>query len=101
MHLFLLNLRTFLNLLAIKHIFIGIWSLNETSISIFAILFMLDTIASHGETLILLIFHLVYLLTVLHSIYRLLAAQVLLISRLATHSVGAFSLRSVHKSQLA
>ena len=101
MHLLLLNLRIFLNLLTIKHIFISIRSLNETSIAIFAILLMLNTIASHRETFILLIFHLIYLLTILHSIYRLLAAQMLLISRLATHSIGTFSLRSVHKSELA
>ena len=101
MHLLLLNLRTLLNLLAIKHIFISIRSLNKTSIPIFTILLMLNTIASHRETFILLIFHLIYLLTILHSIYRLLAAQMLLISRLATHSVGTFSLRCVHKSELA
>ena len=99
-HLLLLDLRTFLNLLAVKHIVISIWSLGKTSITIFASLLLFHAIASHCEALILLILQRIALLTTLHRIHRLLAAQMLLISRLAPHSVGTLRLGSIHKSEL-
>jgi hypothetical protein len=100
-HLLLLDLCAFLNLLAVKHIFISIWRLSKTSITIFASLLLFHAIASHREALILLILQRISLLTTLHCIHRLLAAQMLLISRLAPHSVGTLRLRSIHKSKLA
>ena len=55
MHLLLLNLRILLYLLAIKHIFISIWRLTQTSISTLgSSFFLLHTIASHCKTFILL-----------------------------------------------
>jgi len=91
-HLLLLDLRVLLNLLAIKHIFIGIWRLTETSISTLAALLLLNAIASHREALVLLVLHRIGLMACLQGIRRLLAAQKMLISGLAPHSVGALHL---------
>ena len=100
MHLLLLDLRVLLNLLAIKHIFIGIWRLTETSISTLAILLLLDAITSYREAFVLLALHRIRLMACLQSVGRLLAAQQVLISGLASHSVGAINLRSIHNSKL-
>lgn len=86
-YLLLLDLCIFLNLLAIKHILIGIWRLTETAVSTLAAFLLLYAITSDCEALVLLILHRIGLMTCLHGIRRLLAAQKMLISGLASNSV--------------
>lgn len=100
MHLLLLDLCVFLNLLAIEHILICIWRLAETSISTLTTLLLLNPITSYRQAFVLLVLHRIRLMAYLQSIGRLLAAQQVLVSGLASHSIGAVHLRSIHKSKL-
>jgi len=99
MHLLLLDLGVFLNLLTIKHIFISIRRLIKTSISTLNSLLLLNAITSNREAL-LLIFHRINLAR-FQCICRLLTAQKLLIPCLTTHSIGIINLRITYKAKLA